>query len=439
MRAILRSNFSLPMSSDFQHGFDSDTDPVQRDRFESYVSSQENELFLAGQLGRTQRDLDQLEATIADTTQQRQSVEGQRITHLIAISKLTGGVNRLHEQLTQIRDEQADLRARRRAVVPEYSLVGGLFFLVAGLSFVFGDLIISHEIVAYALNIRDNTEAWAFAFGLAMVTVLLKPAYDRLLERPYQQDPARHRVRYERFKLSLAVFALITLAVLGWFRYEAYRTDQLKAAINRSIRQLQQQEATPLDGSSAPIDAAVLAKIEQQLAQSGALNVALVSSPWAMLSFVLSGLLFALAGAVCLGIGLPVLSAFWFRWLQVDRRLWVLRRREKFLFAELNPLEQTLSEHAMQQQLTDGQLEKLPPHETLQQQRTQLLTTLTDLGNEHRLAVTDRRIAQYNDGHANGNNDRHEPRKPGNRLAQLRPHEAIRQLVRDSLEKNAEK
>ncbi|ARK12202.1 hypothetical protein A6C57_18720 [Fibrella sp. ES10-3-2-2] len=422
------------MQSDFQHGYDSGQEQAQRDHFESYVSSQENEAFLASQLARYQRDLDLVDATIATTTATRQTLEQQRYSHLTAISSLTGRVARLRERLSAIRTEQADLRARRQAVTPEYSLIGGLFFLVAGLSFVFGDLIISHEIVAYALNIRDNMEAWAFAFGLAMVTVLLKPAYDRLLERPYQADPARHQVRYERFKLSLAAFALLTLAVLGWFRYEAYRTDQLKAAINRSIRQLQQQ-ATSLDGSSAPIDAAVLTKIEQQLQQSGELNIALVSSPWAMLSFVLSGLLFALAGAVCLGIGLPVISAFWFRWLQVDRRLWVLRRREKPVLAKLDPADQTLNEHAMQQQLIEQQIDSLPLAESLQHQRTQLLTTLIELGNEHRLALTDRRIAQYNDGYSNGSSDRHVQPKTGNRLAQLRPHEAIRQLLRDSIEK----
>ncbi len=421
------------MQSDFQHGYDSGHEQAQRDHFESYVSSQENETFLAGQLARFQRDLNGLDATIATTTEQRQTLVQQQHTHLLAISSLSGRVARLRAQLTQLSDEQADLRARRKAVVPEYSLISGVFFLVAGLSFVFGDLIISHEIVAYALNIRDNTEAWAFAFGLAMVTVLLKPAYDRLLERPYQADPARHGVRYERFKLSLAVFALLTLAVLGWFRYEAYRTDQLKAAINRSIRQLQQQ-AAPLDGSAAPVDAAVLTKIEQQLQQSGELNVALVSSPWAMLSFVLSGLLFALAGAVCLGIGLPVLSAFWFRWLQVDRRLWVLRRREKRLVRDLEPDEQTLNEQAMLQQLLDKQLDSLPTTESLNQQRTQLLTTLTELGNEHRLALTDRRIAQYNDGYTQGNEDRYSAQGPI-RSQPLRPHQAIRQLLRDGLSK----
>ena len=416
------------MPTDFQASYDD----MQRDHFESYVSSQENETVLAGQLARRQADLDKLDAAIIATESQRTALRQQRHTYLVAISSLTGRVSRLRNQLAQLHAEQASLRSRRAAAIPEYSLIGGLFFLVAGLSFVFGDLIISHEIVAYALNIRDNVEAWAFAFGLAMVTVLLKPVYDRLLERPYQENPARHRVRYERFKLSLAVFALLTLAVLGWFRYEAYRTDQLKAAINRSIRQLQQQ-AIPLDGSPAPVDAAVLAKIEQQLAQSGELNVALVSSPWAMLSFVLSGLLFALAGAVCLGIGLPVLSAFWFRWLQVDRRLWVLRRREHRLLQALDPAEQTLNEQAIQQQLADQQAFELPTAESLREQRTQLLTELEQLANEHRLATTDRRIAQYN-AEPTGDQRADTEIHPGrSRPDELRPHLAIRQLLRDSL------
>lgn len=272
-----------------------------------------------------------------------------------------------------------------------------------------------------------------------MVTVLLKPAYDRLIERPYQEDRAKNQSRYERFKLTLAGFALLTLAVLGWFRYEAYRTDQLKAAINRSIRQLQQQ-ATPPDGTAAPIDPALLAKIEGQLAQSGELNLALVSSPWAMLSFVLSGLLFALAGAVCLGIGLPVLSAFWFRWLQVDRRLGQLRRRERPLLTELAPLEQALNEQAMRKQVLDEALDRLPAEADLRARRQQLLTTLTDLGNEHRLALTDRRISQYNDGYVKGEAEGNAPQRSVSRAAtarasELRPHEAVRQLLRDHLAK----
>ncbi len=89
----------------------------------------------------------------------------------------------------------------------------------------------------------------------------------------------------------------------------------------------------------------------------------------------------------------------------------------------------------MQQQLIDQQIDRLPTAESLQQQRTQLLADITQLGNEHRLALTDRRIAQYNDGYTNGSTDRQAPPKPGNRSAQLRPHQAIRQLLRDGLER----
>ncbi|CCH00634.1 hypothetical protein FAES_2625 [Fibrella aestuarina BUZ 2] len=432
--------------TDFRHGYDSGRDGNNRDHFESYVSSQENEAFLATQVARYEQDLARLDAQLDRTAAQRDALNEQRQTQLVAMSPLTARIDRLRNQVSAIVDERMSLLARRAAAVPEYSLLGGLFFIAAGLSFLFGDLIISHEIVAYALNIRDNVEAWAFAVGLAMVTVLLKPAYDRLIERPYQENPAQNKTRYERFKVTLAVFALLTLAVLGWFRYEAYRTDQLKAAINRSIRQLQ-QNATPLDGSSTAIDPAVLTKIEQQLAQSGELNVALVSSPWAMLSFVLSGLLFALAGAVCLGIGLPVLSAYWFRWLQVDWKLARLRRRERPLVAELAPLEQTLNEHAMQKQVLDEQLDRLPSETDLRAQRQQLLGTLTELGNEHRLAITDRRIAQYNDGYTKGETDGNVPdaavpqrypsasRLPTPARNDLRPHEAIRQLLREGLDR----
>ena len=88
---------------------------------------------------------------------------------------------------------------RRTKASPDYSLFAGLLFLVAGISFLAGDLIISHEIVAYALNIRNPNEAWAFAVGLAMVSILLKPAYDRLIEQPYQENPEKNGLKYTRF------------------------------------------------------------------------------------------------------------------------------------------------------------------------------------------------------------------------------------------------
>ena len=430
--------------SDYQHGYDSGRDSSPRDSFESLVSSQEHEVFLTKQITRREAELALLDNQIGQTTAKQGFLQQQLTTAAKSVAAGLVRVDRLRTQHVGIQTERARLLARREAIAPDYSLVGGLFFFVAGLSFLLGDLVISHEIVAYALNIRDNVEAWAFATGLAMVTVLLKPAYDRLLERPYQTDPARYGQRYGRFKLILAGFALITLMVLGWFRYEAYRTDQLKAAINRSIRQLQQNTQPTDDGAvSAVVDPVVLAKIEGQLQQSGALNTALVSSPWAMLSFVLSGLLFALAGAVCLGIGLPVLAQFWTRWLQIDRRRAVLRRREKVLLAELTPLEEVHAEQKTSRTLLTDQLGQLPTPPALIERRRELSTELESLGNELRLATTDRRIAQYNDGYAKGEADRDAPSARYNEHESasliLRPHQAIRQLLRQRLDQHRER
>ena len=428
--------------SDYLHGYDSGREGSPRDSFESMVSSQEHEAFLTKQIARREADIALLDQQLDQTTTQREILQQQLVT--VAANRAAGQVrvDQLRKQQLNIQTEQAHLVARRTAIQPEYSLLSGLFFFAAGLSFLLGDLVISHEIVAYALNIRDNIEAWAFAAGLAMVTVLLKPAYDRLLERPYQADPARYQQRYSRFKLTLAVFALITLTVLGWFRYEAYRTDQLKAAINRTIRQLQQNAQPTSDAASAVVDPAVLAKIEQQLVQSGALNLALVGSPWAMLSFVLSGLLFALAGAVCLGIGLPVLALFWTRWLQIDRRRAVLRRRERAVLKALIPLEEAHNEQDTHHRALTEQLARLPASADLRQRREELILDVETLGNALRLAITDRRIAQYNDGYAKGEADRDALPSRTNRDEATpllpRPHQAIRQLLRQRLNEQNE-
>ncbi len=386
---------------DFQHGYASGVGDVNRQAYEGYLSSRVSADWLAERIAETRTALQQLDAQVAATTDARRTAYAQWQTHTLQVERLTKQIAWLEGNRQTAETEQATLRQRRANVVPEYSLLAGLLFLVAGISFLAGDLIISHEIVAYALNIRNPNEAWAFAFGLAMVSILLKPAYDRLIEQPYQQNPEQNRRVYQRFKLTLAGFAVLTLAVLGWFRYEAYRTDQLKAAINKSVRQMQ-LNSTAADGSLIPLDAAMTRRIESQLAESSALNLALVDSPWALLSFVLSGILFALAGAVCLGIALPVLSAFWFRWLQADIRLGRLRRRVRRLSRELDSLEQQLAERQTQQAVLRYNLDLLP---TLAELKATRQTLTVDLGEhlaEQKLARIDSRISTFNDGYDRG-------------------------------------
>lgn len=437
--------------SDFQHGYSSGVEGVTPEAYEGYLSSRVNLEWLNERVAEKRSDINRLNGELTEATTARKAAFATLQEHLVQVSVAAKQVEQLETNRDELVAEQTDLRERRAAKRPDYSLLAGLLFVVAGIAFLLGDLIISHEIVAYALNIRNNTEAWAFAVGLAMVSILLKPAYDRLVEQPYQQDPVKNGRRYGRFKLGLAAFAVVTLAVLGWFRYEAYRTDQLKSAINKSIRQLQQTASPDGDVGAALNNPALMAQMEKQLRESAELNLSLVNSPWALLSFVLSGLLFALAGAVCLGIGLPVMSAFWFRWLQVDIRLWKIRRRLRRLQKAFAPAEATLAEHLTRKAVLEHDLALIAEPAELKNKIQGAESDLNNLLEDIRLAQIDSRTANFNDGFQKGAIARHSlneteqrqvrtgylpsqtvpriPRTP----AQPRPHEAIRKAIAEGL------
>jgi cell division protein FtsL len=390
---------------DFKHGYSSGIEGASADPYEQFLSSQVHYGWLSQRIDEKRTELNGLDQKIAENTTLRKSAFDRLQQFVLRVSNATKNLQEFDYQRNTIDTETEALKSRRKQTQSEYSLAAGLLFFGAGVSFVFGDLIISHEIVAYALNIRDNYDAWAFAIGLAMISVLLKPAYDRLIEKPYTtQHTPQAQTRYARFKIGLAVFAFVTLAILGWFRYEAYRTDKLKEAINKSVKNIQ-LNATPLDGTTAispQQQQQVLKKVEEQLQKSEELNLGLVNSPWALASFVLSGVLFAMAGAVSLGMGLPVLQNFWYRWLQIDPRLGRLRRRRKKLLVQLTAAQKELSDDSTQKNILEHELALIPSLDDLRSERSQLRNDIDALIETTRLAQTDSRIATYNDGYSKG-------------------------------------
>jgi hypothetical protein len=390
---------------DFKHGYTSGIEGTAADTYERFLSSQVHYGWLSQRIDEKRAELNGLDQKITENTSLRKSAFDRLQAFVLRVNNASKNTQELDSQRNTIDAEAENLKNRRKQTQSEYSLVAGLLFFLAGLSFVFGDLIISHEIVAYALNIRDNYDAWAFAIGLAMISVLLKPAYDRLIEKPYTEEyTPQARTRYARFKIGLAVFAFITLAILGWFRYEAYRTDKLKEAINKSVKNIQ-LNAIPIDGTTAispQQQQQILKKVEEQLQKSDELNIGLVNSPWALASFVLSGVLFAMAGAVSLGMGLPVLQKFWYRWLQIDPRLGRLRRRRRKLLLQLTAAEKELADDSTQKNILEHELSLIPSLEDLRNERTQIRQDIDALIETTRLAQTDSRIAAYNDGYAKG-------------------------------------
>lgn len=312
-----------------------------------------------------QQELQELDTEIRQTRQDQQQTYGSLQQHLVKIDSINKDIARQNQSVSETEADIASLEERYKKAAPKYSLFAGLLYFVAGVSFVAGDLIISHEIVAYALNIRNATEAWFFAVGLAMVSVLLKPVYDRLIEGPYLQNQEKSQKLYASFKITLAIFSVLTLFVLGWFRYEAYRTDKMKQAITQNIKNLQLQQADQTSASA-------ILQVEKQMQQVDVLNQGLVTSPFALASFVLSGVLFAVAGAVCLGVSFPILQGFWFRWLQAGPKLKRLRKLRLQKQQRLAETEGSLSEHLIQKGTLENKLSFLTPLTDLTERRNRL-------------------------------------------------------------------
>lgn len=387
---------------DFQHGYHSGLESVDKNTYEGYLSSQVNFEWLTRQLVEKRQELSDLNKVIDHVKVRFKEAYDALQDRILKVNLAGKNKERTETLLTENQESIRHFSEKRASVAHKYSLFAGLIYLLAGISFVAGDLIISHEIVAYALNIRNNFEAWAFAIGLAMVSVLLKPAYERLIESPYTDNTsARSQRVYAWFKGVTVVFAVATLFILGWFRYEAFKTDKMKEGVNKSIKQLQNQAFDPLNPSAAP-SPELTQQIDAKMKTFDILNEKLVNSPWALASFVLSGILFALAGAICLGIAFPVLQCYWQRWLQIDPKLKRLRKEQKRLTTELQGFEVELSEQIVQKNILENDLKLLPNLENLEVQKQSLQEEIKSIENETRLAETDARIGAYNDGFGKG-------------------------------------
>ncbi|WP_044173873.1 hypothetical protein [Flectobacillus major] len=398
----MEENKSHTENYDFQHGYSSGLESVDKNTYEGYLSSQVNFEWLNRQLHEKKQELLAIDQAIEQAKIRFKTAFDALQERILKVSLAGKNKERLETELFEIEESQHALQKRRLGSAHKYSLLAGIVYLVAGISFVAGDLIISHEIVAYALNIHNTFEAWAFAVGLAMVSILLKPAYERLIESPYAEEKDnKAKVIYTWFKGITVVFSVATLFVLGWFRYEAYKTDKMKEGINKAIKNLNNQVFDPLN-PTAPPPPEVRQQIEQKMQSFDLLNQNLVNSGWALASFVLSGVLFALAGAICLGIAFPVLQCYWYRWVQIDPQLKRLTKARKAIIPQIQQFDNELAEHIIQKNILENDLTLVDSTEKLEAARTEMIAEIKYIQEQIRLSETDARIASYNDGFGKG-------------------------------------
>ncbi len=449
-------------NEDFQQGFRSGTEAIDRETYEGFLDSQVNYAYFQERIAEKKSEISEINEEITRVSGEAKTLFGELQEHTAGVSLLQGKKQNVVNEIEQLDERIEAIETKKAAHKTPYALMAGILYLLAGVAFVAGDLIISHEIVAYALNIRNTTEAWAFAIGLASLSILLKPAYERLVEQPYLNDynPKTKRI-YGYFQTFLVVFAMGTMVVLGWFRYEAYKTDKLKDGINKQIQALQ-LDSQPIDPTQAVDNQALILKMDEKLQAFDSLNLALVNSTWALLSFVLSGVLFAIAGAICLGIAFPILHTFWYRWLQAGPAIKRLTKRQNKLKNSENEVDTQLIEAQKLRAIAQNAIDLLPNLAELNTRKTNLRTSIEELLNTSKRHDIDRRIYAYSDGYETGKMNRNgmtdaefaayrqsqfntineaktdtpERTPKVYRKDGLRPHQALRKAITDGFREN---
>ncbi len=450
-------------TEDFDKGFDNGLDNIERGNYESFLSSQVNLEWLlsnkeqiTSDLVETKNELQLTKSNKLEVFKQQQVLKSQFEEQSYLIAQMENTIESKKQKIDKILNEKKENSTF-------YPFLAGILYLAAGITFILGDLIISHEIVAYALNIRNTYEAWAFACGLAGVSILLKPAYERLVEQPYLKEygPKTKKI-YGYFQIALVVISIGTLSILGWFRYEAYKTDKLKEGINRQIKSLQ-LESTPLVQTGQTFEnPALTMKIEQKLKEYDLLNQKLVNSPWALLSFVLSGVLFAIAGAICLGISFPILHVYWKRWFQQNPSNFFDKRAIKKHTKVLNQAKKPWFVAKSALEFEENKLSLFSDSVVLTDKIARLEMELSAINEKIKLAIESARVSSYSEGYESGYNNRNQMsneefeayrtknienqqanKLEGNdkairsyRTNGLRPHQALRKAISEGFNEN---
>jgi hypothetical protein len=190
----------------------------------------------------------------------------------------------------------ASLKLKIKDIILENSLLALVLMLVAALAFISADFVISYTVVSTQLYLDGeifedykifgfNPSALIFSLALAAIPFLLKPAYDRLVEQPYKLN--KNKNYFNVLIILVALAALGLLVNTGFVRLKDFEDfNTMEATIEND-----NGGGMGLGSGSEPPNTKNSEKPEYFTA----------------IVVVVSGVLFALGGAILLGMGLPEL------------------------------------------------------------------------------------------------------------------------------------
>jgi len=233
-----------------------------------------------------------------------------------SVEFLNGRIQEIDESKQVKLERQKKLAEVRNATHAEYAWVPAILFLIAGVVFIVGDISITHQITSWGFDMK-GAEGWIFAVGLAFTAFLIKPVVDRILEKPFQKTGLQLKGVYRAVLLLITGLGIVMLFLLGKFRSESQVAATMLGDINYQMQAISDPNSVEY----------------QKLAEERKkINENLTNNPVGEWGIILSGIIFAIGGALCLSIAFPSLS-------QLINRYWILPSKISSLRKQINRLE----------------------------------------------------------------------------------------------------
>lgn len=258
-------NFGLPeVEKAFGYGITDGRYGIPKADFEAYIAHSVGEDTAAAETTR----LEQEHAALLEEVANALALEQDIARNDVYVAAAQAELSRIAAERDEHKAVQRSSEAGRESL-KKGSLVMGIIFLIAAALFITGEVSVARSIVADGFEM-DGLKALWFALGLAAISVLVKPAYDRLVEEPFWEGKPRV---FRWVILGSTVIAFATIFALAVFRNDAFITGK------------EVQALTDLDQ--------ILALLRE-----------LGERPSGRFGLIGAAITFALGGAVCMSIGL---------------------------------------------------------------------------------------------------------------------------------------
>lgn len=381
----------------YEHGLTNGILKVQREHFESFIRETQLHKQTSAELESAQKSIEEKQNILQETQSEKRILRSRVVENKELLQVEQKQYERTNAETKSINALIFQDTDEKNKLNPPYSWIPAILYLLAGIVFISSDISITHDIVSWGLDM-GGLEAWIFAVGLAALAFLIKPAVDRIVEKPYRTGQGirtNHGVL-----IGLCVVAMITLGILGYFRGEADKLKNLKRNLtNEKTKILEKQSREPNAAERLRLGQEA-AKIENQIAD----YQNKLTDNWARVtSFILSSILFAFAGAVCLGIAFPAIDILHRKQMILPKRI---KKRQAQLQQQHDKLtlhEQQIAKYQTEIQQAEVALQLLPETKNILEEIQELEAAQEQaLGDIHNHQIEAQR-GLYADGYERGN------------------------------------